>query len=124
MTEEAPISVVLYASDLMFRSRVGAEAKSAERRMTSAASPAQLAEKLKATTATLILVDMDMADAVQAIGEARQCRPDAEIVAYYAHVRDDLRDAANQAGANTAMPRSQFINRLPALMRQETGPSS
>lgn len=119
MTEETPISVVLYGSDLMFRSRVGAEARAAGRRMTSAASPGHFGEKLEATQSPLVLVDMDMADAAEAIRIAAAHGGGATIVAYYSHVRDDLREAASAAGAGEVMPRSQFVVRLPDMLRSD-----
>ncbi|MCB9856726.1 MAG: hypothetical protein H6818_13680 [Phycisphaerales bacterium] len=116
MNDEAPIRVVLYASDLMFRSRINAEARAAGCRMTSAGSPSQLQEKVDAADRPLILIDMDMADASEAIRTARERCCDASIVAYYSHVRDDLREIAMDAGASTAMPRSRFVVSLPEML--------
>lgn len=110
---------MLYATDLMFRSRISAEARAADRRLTTAATPAQLREKLEASDITLVLVDMDMPDATAAIqvGAGTGTR----VVAYYSHVRDDLRKAATDAGATSVMPRSQFVTQLPALLSESVG---
>ena len=116
MNDETAIRVILYGSDLMFRSRINAEARAAGQRMTSAASPPQLLEKLESADRPLVLVDMDMADAREAIRLARDASPDASIVAYYAHVRDDLREAVGDAGANATMPRSRFVTSLPEML--------
>lgn len=116
MADDAPIRVIQYASDLMFRSRVQAEARAAGLRMAFASSPGQLSEKL-ATTISLALVDMDVPDASAAIQRVAEQQPDAQIVAYYAHVRDDLRQAAIDAGADEILPRSRFVSRLPELLR-------
>ena len=121
MSEEAPISVIVYASDLMFRSRISAEARAAGRRATAATTTTQLPDKLGASPITLILVDMDMPDAAEAIRISRQLGPAVPIVAYYSHVRDDLRKAATGAGATHIMPRSQFVVRLPELLHENAG---
>jgi CheY-like chemotaxis protein len=118
MNDEAPISVILYGTDLMFRSRIQAEARAAGRRMTSAAKPLQLREKLRQSPVTLILVDMDMPDAAEAIQVGRDAEPGAPIIAYYSHVREDLRESAGNAGATQVMPRSQFVTRLPILLAE------
>lgn len=121
MNEKASIRVVLYASDLMFRSRINAEARAAGLRMTSAGSPSQLLQKLETADRPLVLVDMDLDAAPDAIRAAREFGGDISIVAYYAHVRDDLREAAVDAGANTAMPRSRFVTSLPGILTDLKG---
>ncbi len=119
MSEQPIVSVILYATDLMFRSRINAEARAANRRLTTAATPVQLQEKLEASDITLVLVDMDMPDAAAAIRVGADLG--TPVVAYYSHVRGDLREAATAAGATSVMPRSQFVAQLPALLSESVG---
>ena len=120
MTDEAPIRVLLFASDLMFQSRISAEARGAGLRFGWVGNLAKWADQLVSAERPLVLVDMDLADAPSAIHSARSAFPEADIVAFYAHVRNDLRQSAQDAGATSAMPRSRFITELPSMLKAQS----
>ena len=65
-----------------------------------------------------IFVDLNATtfDAVAEIGKLKASHA-APIVAYFSHVQVDLRRRAEEAGANQVLPRSAFVEQLPALLR-------
>ncbi|HPF40023.1 MAG TPA: hypothetical protein P5081_03745 [Phycisphaerae bacterium] len=123
MTDEASIRVLLFASDLMFQSRISAEARGACLGFGWAGNLAKWTDQLASAERPLILVDMDLADAPSAIQSARAAFPEAAIVAYYAHVRNELRQSALDAGATSATPRSRFVTELPSMLKAQSEPS-
>lgn len=67
--------------------------------------------------ATLILdLNLEGDDAVDLIRLARARAAAPKIVAYCAHVDTDLATAAEEAGADTVMPRSKFVAALPEIL--------
>ncbi len=67
--------------------------------------------------ATVILdLNLDGDDAVDLIRLARARPSPPRIVAYCAHVDTDLAAAAEEAGADTVMPRSKFVAALPEIL--------
>jgi DNA-binding NarL/FixJ family response regulator len=68
----------------------------------------------------LVLVDMAMPESAarEAIAAAATHNTRPATIAYYSHVQTELRDAALAAGAQEAMPRSQFVQVLPNLLAQ------
>ena len=55
------------------------------------------------------------------IAALRASAPSASVVGFYSHVATALRDEALAAGADAALPRSQFVARLPALLERGVG---
>jgi DNA-binding NarL/FixJ family response regulator len=101
--------------DLFFSSKISAVAR--ERGVPLAVG--RSAESVPAD-ATLVFVDLDAAsfDAVAAIEQLKTGRS-VKVVAFVAHVHVELKQRAEQAGADIVLPRSLFVQRLPELINNE-----
>jgi len=121
---ESPTTIVV-CDDLMFASRIGAEARAADAPTRFVRDDAKLDTVLSETdSCALALVDMGAGgiDPAGAITRLRSAFTDARIVAFFSHVDTDAKQRAQDAGAET-MPRSVFVQKLPELLRAvvETG---
>lgn len=116
---EPPVAAVMFATDLMFRSRVSATARAMGLRVAFASSLEALEKKLAAESPTRAFIDMDADGATDAIQRAACDIPSDRIVAFYAHVHDTLRQAATEAGAGTIMTRGQFASSVELLLGDE-----
>jgi CheY-like chemotaxis protein len=67
--------------------------------------------------AARILVDLN-ATTFDAVAEIRKLKANhaVPIVAYFSHVQVELRRRAEEAGASQVLPRSAFVEQLPALL--------
>ncbi|MCB9838923.1 MAG: hypothetical protein H6813_06250 [Phycisphaeraceae bacterium] len=107
-------------ADLMFASRIGAEARAIAAPIRFARSPDKLAEILaEAERIPLALIDMaiDTLDPAAAIAQIKQAHPTARLIAFFSHVDAEKKQTAHRAGAET-MTRSQFVQQLPTLLRE------
>ena len=108
------------STDLLFTSKIGAEARAVDAPIRFARTSEKLKEILEESERIpLAIIDMaiESLDPAQAITEIKQQHPQARIIAFFSHVNDDQKRAAQSAGAET-MPRSQFVQQLPDLLRQ------
>ncbi len=113
-------SVIAVTSDLIFSTRIVGTAKSLGIGAVSVSALSVLASNLDTGEVRLVMVDMDLPvdRAGEAIRLAAAHPSKPHVVAYYSHVRADLRDTAQQAGAMEILPRSAFVEQLPALLRR------
>lgn len=95
--------VVVFAPDLMDRSRIAAAIPDAVFVRT--------ADMLPLTPARLVLVDLGRAGVVETIP-----RIDAPVIGFASHVDDELMASARAAGCREVLPRSRFFRTLPALV--------
>ncbi len=112
--------LILFAcSDLMFSSRINAEARACGAQTQPIAGDDDVAAALHAhPTAVCLLVDLERGDpALTLIARARAAAPDLRIIAFGPHVDHDHLDAALAHGADAALPRSRFVAQLPQLLR-------
>jgi len=70
----------------------------------------------------LVIVDLQ-AEALHPVDAIRGIKADSglqatPVLGYYAHVRDDLRAAAAEAGCDELLPRSAFSARLPEILQR------
>jgi len=65
-----------------------------------------------------VIVDLHVPGMDALVTGLRAALPSAEIVGFYSHVETHIRDTALAAGASAAMPRSQFVTRLSALLER------
>lgn len=107
--------MLLYATDLIFTSRIGAEARAAGVPFAIARGIESLTTRLDQAP-RLVIVDLDADDAVAAVAAASDHASRPHILAFVSHVRADLAAAARAAGAREVISRSAFVMRLPALM--------
>jgi hypothetical protein len=94
--------IVAYVPDLMDRSRISA----ARPDVVFVRAPADLSS----TPARLVLLDAGRPGALEAVATI-----EAPVIAFGAHVDDELLDAARRAGCAEVLPRSRFFRRLAEL---------
>ena len=107
--------IAALVTDMIFRSRITATARASQVAVCVVGRREELARLLAQGDMTLLIVDMDGPDALAAIGLAAEAIPRPRIVAYFAHVQTELARQAREAGADTVLPRSLFVQRLPEL---------
>ncbi len=114
--------MLLYATDLLFTTKVSATARAASAPLAIVRGVASLREKLASGEHRTLIVDLDADDAVAAIEETRATGSGAgspiRILAFVSHVRADLVAAARAAGADEVMARSAFVMRLEAIVSE------
>lgn len=119
-----PPMIILYATDLLFTSKVNATARAAGAALAIVRGVGSLRERLTgadAASIALAIVDLDADDAVAAIEAAVQGQPRPRVLAYVSHVRADLIAAARAAGADQVMARSAFVGALEQIVRSAGG---
>ena len=103
--------------DLFFATRVAATARPAGVSLELAQPPSAVS-RARDSQPTLVIVDLHVPEMDALVTGLRAALPAAEIVGFYSHVETRIRDAALAAGVNVAMPRSQFVARLSALLER------
>jgi len=99
-------------SDLMFSSRITAEAKAAGAQVQILRKP----EQLNQAEGELLLVDLNLPGATTAAAAWRQ-KEGRRTVGFVSHIDAATIAAAREAGLEEIMPRSRFIQVLPELLR-------
>lgn len=106
--------VLLVCSDFLFASRILETARQLAVEIVQVRSDAGAeAQKVECD---LAIVDLAIPGAIQAIGDIRQVRPGARIVAFVRHEEVDAIRAARQAGASDVLARGAFSEKLPELL--------
>jgi CheY-like chemotaxis protein len=117
----APVHALL--DDLFFRSRIEATAAAAGVGLLVSRTLEELREKIDASGAGGVLVDLGMGtrETAEAIRALKQ-RPEPPIViAWGSHVDAEALEGARAAGADRVLARSAFTRRLPDLLRELAG---
>jgi orotidine-5'-phosphate decarboxylase len=118
--------ILLYATDLIFTTRIRAEATAAGATIHVARGVDSLRSRLEALSegaaaaALLVIVDLDADAALDAVRVSAESQARPQVVAFVSHVRADLAAAARGAGADQVMARSEFVRRLPALVQEHS----
>jgi hypothetical protein len=107
------VAVIALIQDLIFGSKITAEARAAGVQVRTARDPAGLAA---ADDGDLLLVDLNLPGAIEAAG-AWVARTSRTAVGFVSHVDADTIARARVAGI-TPIPRSRFVNELPELLRR------
>lgn len=108
--------VLAVVPDLFFAVRVSATARNAGVALELVPPPRAVARAAEAGVALLIL-DLHAPGAVALVGELKKTQPRLALVGFYSHVETTLRRNALEAGADAALPRSAFVERLPDLLQ-------
>ena len=107
--------VIAIVPDLYFATRIAATAKAAGVELELV--PLQRAAvRLGTPGVSLVLLELGNRDALGLIAELKRVAPGVPIVGFGAHVEAALLRDARAAGADVVMPRSQFVDKLPALL--------
>jgi len=117
MANESARRVLAVIPDLFFATKVAATAKPAGVPL-ELAQPRAAVARARESQPALVLVDLHVPEMAALVTGLRAAAPAAEIVGFYSHVETHIRDTALAAGASAAMPRSQFVTRLSALLER------
>jgi DNA-binding NarL/FixJ family response regulator len=113
--------VLAVIADLFFASKVAATAKAGGIEV-ELASPQLAAQRVAATAPALVILDLHASDALKLVAAIKAATPTVPVVGFYSHVDTALRREALAAGLDVALPRSQFVQHLAALLAR--GPAA
>jgi CheY-like chemotaxis protein len=116
---QAPPTVFVVISDLLFRSKIDDAARRAGVPLRVAKSMEQLDRHLGTSTPAVVLVDLEM-DGLDAPGMLERLRAtpagaNVPVIGFAGHTNVEVIHAARAAGVQV-MARSAFVAQLPALM--------
>jgi DNA-binding NarL/FixJ family response regulator len=102
-------------TDLMFASRIAAEAKAAGAQVQILRKPEQLAE----AEGELLLADLNLDGAALAAAHW-STKTNRRVVGFVSHIDSAAIAAAREAGVQEIMARSRFVQLLPELLRADS----
>jgi DNA-binding response OmpR family regulator len=114
----APAVVVV--ADMLFASKVRAAGEVAGVRVVTRGGSADLADAVRAESARLVLIDLELrsgssADLI-AILKADEAARGVPVIGFCSHTNSDAIAAGRAAGADRVMARSAFVGALPDLL--------
>lgn len=120
--------VVVALEDLFFTAKFEETARRLGVALTVAHAWHDVLAAVRAQRPALVILDLE-ADACRPAEVIRAIKGDPDVAAtpllgYHAHVRDDVRAAALQAGCDEVLPRSALSARLPDLLRRALSPGA
>jgi len=109
--------IAAVVTDLIFASRISAQARAAGLNVQLIRTLGALDELLTHASPDLLIVDLNAQgiDPMVAIARTRKCAKLPRICAYFSHVQHELADEAHKLGADEVLPRSRFVNQLRSL---------
>ncbi len=112
--------IVVVVDDLIFLSKIQHTAEAMDIPVVTA-SPADAEQRVKAGSATAILVDLNYGSGA-AVDLVRRIKTNpstmhTRVVGYISHTQTDLGVAARAAGCDMVLARSPFVQKLPELLR-------
>ena len=115
-------SVVAVVDDLFFVSKLQETARQVGAQLAIVRAAAFHLDDLRRQKPALIIFDLNTTSGNPA-ELIRQLKSDAElkeipVMAFFSHVQVELQRAAQEAGCDQILPRSQFTATLPQLLRQ------
>ena len=112
MNGETPPSVLVLVRDLMFASKIRLAAESVATSVRILRDAAQLND----AAGSRLIVDLNQPGALDA-AVAWKARTGGRVVGFVSHVDAQTIRAAREAGVDQVLPRSQFVQILPDLLR-------
>src|SRR5262245_53488321 len=111
------MSVIAVVPDLYFATRIAATAKAAGVELELLAPPRAVA-RLAEPGVSLVLLDLHQTDSLSLIGQLKAAAHGVPVVGFFSHVETALQRDALAAGADAALPRSQFVGKLTPLLER------
>ena len=111
MSEVPAQPVLALVRDLLLSSRISTAARSAGVEVKMVRDPAQLG----GVAGRLLLVDLNLAGAIEAAAAWRQAS-EKPVIGFVAHVDTETIAAARQAGIDRVLARGGFFEALPQLL--------
>jgi|WetSurMetagenome_2_1015567.scaffolds.fasta_scaffold32297_3 CheY-like chemotaxis protein len=114
--------VVAVVDDLLFGEKLRTTARRLRVDLAFARSPEDATALTGARRPALVIVDLQ-SEACRPLDTIRRIKADPNLCAtpvlgYFAHVRDDVRAAAVEAGCDEVLPRSAFSVRLAEILQR------
>lgn len=115
--------IIVVASDLMRQSRVVEGARALGYDVVTVAGLEALRDALRSSPPDLLVVDLQAEDIPwrEAVAQARKTARRVPILAFGQHTKPAVLRAARAAGCDLAVPRSQLVAELPALIERVRG---
>lgn len=116
------MAVLAFITDLFFQAKVGETARQVGVELKMVDTLYKFFPALSPNI-RLVLIDLN-AERISGsalISQIKASHPGLPVVAFAAHVEKDRIEAAQQAGADEVLPRSDFSRRLPEILRQAAG---
>jgi hypothetical protein len=110
--------VLLLIRDLMFMARVTGTAKELGVAVKVVRDPAKLAPEAEAGVGGRLIVDLNLEGAIEAAA-AWKTATAGSVTGFVSHVDSETIRRAREAGIDRVMPRSQFVQVLPDLLKSE-----
>ena len=113
-------TVLVVVDDLFFSSKIGETIRQLGGTPLFAAETGEIPEDFDRCMPVAIIVDLDLArmDAVHVVSHLRSngTTRDVPMMAYGRHTRPEAFVRAREAGCERAVPRSEFVKRLPEFV--------
>lgn len=123
-------TVLVVVDDLFFSAKIGETIRQLGGKPRFAAEASEIPGESEASPLAAIIVDLDLSrtDAVGLIShlKADEATRDVPMMAYGRHTRPEAFVRARKAGCERAVPRSEFVKRLPGFIeacRQHARPA-
>ena len=109
------VDVIALGDDLIFFSRIAAEAHAAGLTARQHRDPGTVTETARVNSSRVVLLDLTYPglDVSKIVSDAAGLR----VVAYGPHVEAEMLRAARRAGCDLVLPRSKFVEELPAILK-------
>ena len=117
------MSCLYVTPDLFLSSRVCSLARDHGLDVKVVASIEAAGQRLADDEITLVILDLTMVgdDVAHAVADLKRNTPNLRIVAYGPHVDHELLTAAQEAGCDNVMPKSQFDQQIVTLIQSHLG---
>ena len=125
MHKQGKKKILAVVEDLMFTVKISDAAKRAGLEVEFVKSERDVIDKATNEKPLLIILDLNF-NAVQPLKLISKVKSDGEmkqisVIGYLSHVQGELKQQAQEAGANIVMARSAFSQNLPQILRRHSG---
>jgi len=117
--------ILAVVEDLLFTVKIGDAAKRAGLEVEFVKSERDVIDKATSEKPLLIILDLNFS-AVQPLKLISKLKSNGEmkrisLIGYLSHVQGELKQQAQEAGANVVMARSAFSQNLPQILKRHSG---
>jgi PleD family two-component response regulator len=125
MHKQGKKKILAVVEDLLFTVKISDAAKRAGLDVEFVKSERDVIEKATHEKPLLIILDLNF-NAVQPLKLISKMKGDGEmkqisVIGYLSHVQGELKQQAQEAGANIVMARSAFSQNLPQILKRHSG---
>ena len=125
MQKHGKKKILAVVEDLLFTVKISDAAKRAGLEVEFVKSERDVIEKATAEKPLLIILDLNFS-AVQPLKLISKMKSNGDmkqisVIGYLSHVQGELKQQAQEAGANIVMARSAFSQNLPQILKRHSG---